>query len=157
MRCHLWNCLIHSWCIDSEPCSSLVLSQIPFRWSLRDLFRHIYFFSDCSVWIVNLIWYCVDAWNYDWCSRAFARFNPHWALCQQAQFFGQHSFAEFVTTALQHNQMARAVSRSPFTCVFETQQSAIAEVPTVAEFASWCGISACSWCMDIESITLVLE
>ena len=130
-RCHLWNYWIHSWSIDSEPCSSLVLSQIPFRSSLKDLFQHIYFFIDCSVWIINLIWYCVDAWNFDWYSRAFARFNPHWALCKQAQFIGQQTFAEFVTTALQHNPVGQGRFRGLLLCAaIETQQSATAEVPT---------------------------
>ena len=128
---HLWNCWIHSWCIDSEPCSSLVLSQIPFRSSLKDLFQHIYFLFDTRVWIVNSVWICIQVWHCDWYSRAFARFNPHWALCTQAQFFGQHSFAEFVTTALQHNPVGQGRFRGLLLCAaIETQQSAIAEVPT---------------------------
>ena len=128
---HLWNCWIHLWCIDSEPCSSLVLSQIPFRSSLKDLFQHIYFLFDPRVWKVNSIWICIHFWNSDWYSRAFARFNPHWALYAQAQFFGQHSFAEFVTTALQHNLIRQGRFRGLLLCAaIETQQSATAEVPT---------------------------
>ena len=107
-----------------------MLSQT-FRSSLKDLFQHIYFFIDCSVWIVNLIWICIHGWNSDWYSRAFARFNPHWALCTQAQFFGQQTFAEFVTTALQHNLVRQGRFRGLLLCAaIETQQAATAEVPT---------------------------
>ena len=63
--------------------------------------------------------------------RAFARFNPHWAFNQQAQFLGNRTFAEFVTTALQHNLVRQGRFRGLLLCAaIETQQAATAEVPT---------------------------
>ena len=49
----------------------------------------------------------------------------------KAQFIGQQTFAEFVTTALQHNLVRQGRFRGLLLCAAnETQQSATAEVPT---------------------------
>ena len=157
-RCHLWNYWIHSWCIDSEPCSSLVLSQIPFRLSLRDLFQHIRFLFDPSVWKVKSVWICIHVWNSDWYSRAFARFNPHWALYAQAQFFWVIGLS--LSSLPQHFSTTR-VGKGGFAVSFYVRlwnaTSAIAEVPTVAGFASCCVGRACSWHSRLGPVSLCLK
>ena len=58
--------------------------------------------------------------------------STHTEPCaHRLSFFGQQTFAEFVTTALQHNLVRQGRFRGLLLCAAnETQQSATAEVPT---------------------------
>ncbi len=150
VRCHLCNCWIHLWRIDSEPCSSLVLSQIPFRSSLKDLFQHIYFLFDPRVWIVNSVWICIHVWNCDWYSRAFARFNPHWALHTQAQFLGNRFSLSSLPQHFSTTRMGKGgFAVSFYVLLLKRNRLRQPKCQLVAGFASCCVGRACSWCMDI--------
>jgi len=57
--------------------------------------------------------------------------STHTEPCAHRLSFGQQTFAEFVTTALQHNLVRQGRFRGLLLCAaIETQQSATAEVPT---------------------------
>ena len=57
--------------------------------------------------------------------------STHTEPCTHRLSFVQQTFAEFVTTALQHNLIRQGRFRGLLLCAaIETQQSATAEVPT---------------------------
>ena len=72
--------------------------------------------------------------------------------------WGNRSFDEFVTTALQHNQIGKGgFAVSFYVLLLKRNSLRQPKCQLAAGFASCCVGRACSWCMDIESITLVLE